>query len=74
MLLCVRVANQPLHLLGLHTDTKYVLFCLSVALWGTTNGFAQAAVEAILGDSVPTGNSSLFVIFMGFKANVRSNM
>ena len=55
MVWCVVAAQQPVHLWLLHTDLKYVLFCLSVALWGTTTGFSQAAVEALLGDSVPTG-------------------
>lgn len=55
MVWCVLAEQRPMDLWFLHTDLKYVLFCVSVAAAGTSLGFSQAAVEAILGDSVPTG-------------------
>ena len=55
--LAVEMPMYKVHLWHIHADAKYVVFCFAMALWGTSTGISQSAVEAILGDSVPTGQS-----------------
>ena len=53
--LALYAPQRPLTMMGLQTDTFFVLICAALAVWGMCQGVGTAPLEALLADSVPTG-------------------
>ena len=49
------VPQRDIALAGVKTDTFFALICFALALWGVAQGAGSSALEALLADSVPTG-------------------